>query len=157
MRFVSSELREGTGRQARSDRNFQPGDTGLARTYSGGSCWAEGTVLERSGPVSSAVRVGDTIQCCHDDQLLHLPAAVDDSATEATILGERPKDLTTKTETAMDNHRVTQSPQDVTLNIIERHRLIWKTIPSDVHRVNVIAGGTISWVSKYHILFNFLS
>ncbi len=50
-------------------RHVEVGDAVLARTYSDENKWGQGTVVQRTGPLSSIVKIGDDLVRRHEDQL----------------------------------------------------------------------------------------
>ena len=52
------------------DREFDIGESVLARNLREGPKWLPGTIIERTGPVSYRVQVGDQLWRRHTDQLL---------------------------------------------------------------------------------------
>nr|XP_033477362.1 uncharacterized protein K02A2.6 [Epinephelus lanceolatus] len=55
------------------DRTFTPGETVLARNYSGEPKWVSATVIAQTGPVSYTVQTKDSVWRRHADQLLQTP------------------------------------------------------------------------------------
>ena len=85
------------------ERNFETGDPVLARNYSGQNRWIPGTVLERTGPVSARVQIGDTVVRRHNDQLRQSIAAPqtpqNGNSTEVSDPDPATMDLPTVAET----------------------------------------------------------
>ncbi|GFO23693.1 Pol polyprotein [Plakobranchus ocellatus] len=70
-------------------RSFQPGDRVNVRNYRPGfPKWSIGTVMQRLGPVSYSVQLGDTIRRCHINQMQSAPS----NATEITDDNQQPVD-----------------------------------------------------------------
>ena len=66
------------------DREFDVGERVLARNLREGPKWLLGTILERTGPVSYRVQVGDQVWRRHTDQLLSSQVTpTDDTAGES--------------------------------------------------------------------------
>ena len=70
-------------------RSFQPGEKVKVRNYRQGfPKWSTGTVLQRLGPVSYAIRLGDTTRHCHIDQLQRSPPASEDQVSPDNALAD---------------------------------------------------------------------
>ncbi|GFO04108.1 Pol polyprotein [Plakobranchus ocellatus] len=70
-------------------RSFQPGDRVNVRNYRPGfPKWSIGTVMQRLGPVSYSVQLGDTIRHCHINQMQSAPS----NATKITDDNQQPVD-----------------------------------------------------------------
>ncbi|GFO46138.1 polyprotein [Plakobranchus ocellatus] len=70
-------------------RLFQPGDRVNVRNYRPGfPKWSIGTVMQRLGPVSYSVQLGDTIRHCRINQMQSAPS----NATEITDDNQQPVD-----------------------------------------------------------------